>query len=99
MFIARDVVFDRVWGLNLGADDYLTKPFAFSELAARVNALGRRSPLQQTVTRLAAGPIEPRQPTRHRIAFGEQCFDVGQVRGKSHRGSGLGEKRLKLVSA
>jgi len=39
---ARDAVADRVTGLDLGADDYLVKPFAFSELAARVKALGRR---------------------------------------------------------
>lgn len=39
---ARDDVADRVRGLNLGGDDYLTKPFAFAELVARVKALGRR---------------------------------------------------------
>lgn len=44
---------DRVEGLEAGADDYLVKPFAFSELAARVNALGRRRPLQAQVTELA----------------------------------------------
>lgn len=43
MLTARDSVSDLVKGLNLGADDYLTKPFAFSELLARINALLRRS--------------------------------------------------------
>lgn len=43
---------DRVSGLEAGADDYLIKPFAFSELAARMNALGRRKPLQQQATQL-----------------------------------------------
>jgi DNA-binding response OmpR family regulator len=40
---ARDSVEDRVRGLNLGADDYLTKPFAVAELVARLRALGRRA--------------------------------------------------------
>jgi DNA-binding response OmpR family regulator len=39
---ARDAVSDRVSGLNLGADDYLTKPFDLDELIARIHALGRR---------------------------------------------------------
>lgn len=48
---------DRVTGLEAGADDYLVKPFAFSELAARVNALARRKPLQQEATLLQHGPV------------------------------------------
>ena len=44
MLTAAGLVADRVEGLNLGADDYLAKPFAFSELVARIRALARRSP-------------------------------------------------------
>src|SRR5229473_8452811 len=44
MLTAAGLVEDRVEGLNLGADDYLAKPFDFSELVARVRALARRSP-------------------------------------------------------
>lgn len=47
MLTARDSVPDRVKGLELGADDYLIKPFAFSELLARVRCLLRRSPGRQ----------------------------------------------------
>ncbi|MEO8910946.1 MAG: response regulator transcription factor [Gemmatimonadaceae bacterium] len=51
MLTARDTVDDRVAGLEVGADDYLTKPFAFRELLARVRALGRRrgAPLPETI--------------------------------------------------
>jgi two-component system OmpR family response regulator len=44
LLTARDAIEDRVHGLDSGADDYLTKPFAFAELAARVRALLRREP-------------------------------------------------------
>lgn len=65
MLTAAAEVTDRVAGLSLGADDYLTKPFAFPELAARIQSLGRRS-------RPAAPPVLRRSgitldPARHEV--------------------------------
>jgi two-component system OmpR family response regulator len=48
---------DRVEGLEAGADDYLVKPFAFSELAARVAALARRRPVTSVATKLEVGSL------------------------------------------
>jgi heavy metal response regulator len=60
LLTARDTVADKVAGLDRGADDYLTKPFAFEELLARVRALLRRGvtamPSQLTVADLALNP-------------------------------------------
>jgi two-component system copper resistance phosphate regulon response regulator CusR len=53
MLTARDTVDDRVRGLEVGADDYLTKPFAFRELLARVRALARRPTLMAGIVRVA----------------------------------------------
>ena len=50
MLTARGEINDRVTGLQLGADDYLAKPFSMSELVARINALGRRYPEEPVVT-------------------------------------------------
>ena len=54
---ARGRVGDRIDGLQAGGDDYLTKPFAFSELLARVQALIRRATRAPEATRLSAGDI------------------------------------------
>jgi len=60
MLTARDSVADRVSGLRTGADDYLTKPFAFAEVLARINALLRRSRLTQPVVpRVADLTLDP----------------------------------------
>jgi two-component system OmpR family response regulator len=57
MLTARDAVQDRVRGLDTGADDYLTKPFAFAELLARMRALIRRG-AEERPTALRVGLIE-----------------------------------------
>jgi two-component system OmpR family response regulator len=59
MLTARDTVTDRVTGLDAGADDYLVKPFAFEELAARIRALGRRAEPgpRRAEPRIEVGPI------------------------------------------
>jgi two-component system OmpR family response regulator len=61
---AKDTVDDRVTGLQTGGDDYLTKPFAFSELLARIQALIRRSTDQSEPTRLVVGDVSMNLITR-----------------------------------
>ncbi|NWK96440.1 DNA-binding response regulator [Sphingobium lactosutens] len=58
MLTAIGRIADRVEGLEAGADDYLVKPFAFSELVARINALGRRQSPQIETAKLTIGDIE-----------------------------------------
>jgi two-component system response regulator MprA len=55
MLTARDAASDIVQGLDIGADDYLTKPFSFEVLLARVRAAGRRGPIAQPVVLESAG--------------------------------------------
>jgi DNA-binding response OmpR family regulator len=65
MLTARRALDDRVHGLNVGADDYLTKPFAFAELLARLHALLRRSSLTRPVV-LAVGDLSL-DPLSHEV--------------------------------
>jgi DNA-binding response OmpR family regulator len=66
MLTARDTVNDRVVGLDAGADDYLVKPFAYEELAARLRALARRTEAgpRRPDPVLTAGPISLDERTR-----------------------------------
>lgn len=57
MLTARDTVVDKVAGLDSGADDYITKPFAIEELLARIRAALRKHPAAQEAPRLTCGPL------------------------------------------
>ena len=74
MLTARDTVDDRVRGLDSGADDYLTKPFAFRELVARVRALARRRPTPlPDVVRVADLEVDL---LGHRVRRGERNIEL-----------------------
>jgi len=69
MLTARDAVEDRVAGLDTGADDYLTKPFSFAELLARLRALHRRGPIEAPPV-LEVGDLRL-EPASHRVWRGD----------------------------
>lgn len=71
---ARDEVADRVKGLELGADDYLVKPFAFAELLARIRTLLRRSPAREVdIVRVADLEIDV---AKRRVSRGGERLDL-----------------------
>jgi two-component system OmpR family response regulator len=74
MLTARDGLADRIRGLDTGADDYLTKPFEFPELFARVRALVRRGPGPRPVL-LAVGGLEL-DPAAHSATLGGEPLDL-----------------------
>lgn len=74
MLTARDAVTDRVRGLDVGADDYLVKPFAFAELEARLRALDRRGPSSRPVT-ITTGRLVI-DPASHRAMIGARELDL-----------------------
>jgi DNA-binding response OmpR family regulator len=73
MLTARATELDRVLGLELGADDYLTKPFSVPELQARVKALLRRSSLSK---KNQAQSTPQASPSQEKLSFGELSIDT-----------------------
>jgi two-component system OmpR family response regulator len=76
MLTARDAVEDRVAGLDAGADDYLTKPFSFAELLARLRALTRRTPLERPAV-LEVGDLRL-DPATRRVWRGDAEIRLSQ---------------------
>jgi two-component system OmpR family response regulator len=74
MLTARDDVSDRVRGLDAGADDYLTKPFAFEELFARVRSLVRRGPHERSPV-LEVGDLAL-DPAEHTVRRGDKAVEL-----------------------
>jgi len=74
MLTARDAVSNRIQGLDVGADDYLTKPFSFAELLARLRALMRRGQNERPAL-LRVGDLEM-DPAGRRVARSGQAVDL-----------------------
>jgi two-component system OmpR family response regulator len=76
MLTARDAVADRVDALDSGADDYLTKPFSFAELFARLRAVARRGPVERPAT-LEVGDLRL-DPAQRRVWRDDVEIDLSQ---------------------
>src|SRR5579871_726521 len=99
MLTARDAISDRVGALDSGADDYLTKPFSFAELLARVRAVGRRG-LVERPTILTVGDLRL-DPAEHRVWRGESEIELSSrefaLLELLMRRAGLALSRLQLI--
>jgi DNA-binding response OmpR family regulator len=75
MLTAKDSVQDKIEGLRCGADDYLTKPFAFDELLARIAALLRRGPYREPAEILAVADLALDRAT-HSVRRGDVAIEL-----------------------
>ena len=92
MLTARDALDDKLRGFELGADDYLTKPFALDELHARCLALGRRRELQRDQTIVVgtlAVDIRKREAVRDGVVLGltKKGFEILRVLAEAYPGA------------
>lgn len=90
LLTAKDAVEDRVLGLDSGADDYLVKPFAFEELAARIRALLRRNRSESSgVLTIGTLEIDPERRTVHRggqrIELTAREYELLEYLARNHR--------------
>lgn len=74
MLTAKDTTTDKIIGLDVGADDYMVKPFEADELAARIRALSRRP------TQMQASVLQQRQlqldPSTHKVSYAGQSLEL-----------------------
>jgi len=100
MLTAKGEVEDRIIGLELGADDYLVKPFSFQELEARIKALLRRTGAEPAVPLLSCGDLTL-DPSSHRAIRGKVVIDltVKEYRLLEYliRNQGTAQSRLTLL--
>lgn len=75
MLTARDTVVDKVAGLDSGADDYITKPFAIEELLARIRAALRKKPAEDAVPTLSCGPLTM-DTERHEVTVRGEAVEL-----------------------
>ena len=75
MLTAKNTEYDRAFGLDLGADDYLSKPFGMMELAARVRAVLRRAGTDKAETEYTLGPLQM-LPARREVKVGGQAVPL-----------------------
>ena len=97
MLTARDQLDDRLQGFKAGADDYLIKPFALSELTARIEAVLRRAQGGGQFLQAADGILGRRSQGVHGAGLGHQPTLLARISEKRHRSLGVDENQMRIT--